>query len=267
MRYSGYIFFGLILVFTIVNASPKEIIINEEQFEIDDFLPSFSEPVDLSVSAYGIFDVETGEILLSHNDDKNLPIASVTKLFTAKTVMDNNNLDQIITITEADVATLGRAGKLATGQTFSVHELLFPLLLESSNDAGTALVRNVGTIMLGERSLADGSGLSAQNISSVNQLAIEIRNLYINYPHIFDITKLSQKVGEHTVWVNNSPVLDLPGYQGGKHGYTEVAGRTIVAIFTEPALNNREIGYIVLGSKNLRNDIITLRSLIENSVE
>jgi D-alanyl-D-alanine carboxypeptidase len=221
--------------------------------------------VDISAVAYSVIDIETGQMLLSHNADQNLPIASVTKLFTAA-ALDAIPRNEEVIITAADVATEGRAGKLEVGQSYSARELLFPLLLESSNDAATALERNIGQVTLAGQTLADASGLSALNRASATVVASEMRSVYLTHPHVFDVTKLKQYVGKYTGWVNNSPVRDLPGYQGGKHGYTEASGKTLAAVFSEESLNERRLGYVILGSKDIKADTIALRSAVASSV-
>lgn len=221
---------------------------------------------EVSAKAYGIFDIETGEIILSHNADESLPIASVTKLFTAAAVLETDKVDEVLTVTQEDVATEGRAGKLVAGEKYQLRELLFPLLLESSNDAAAAFERTLGAIPFAGINLADASGLSANNRASVVELAGEVRKVYLTAPQVFDVTRLKQHIGEHTGWVNNSPVRDLPGYRGGKHGYTVAANRTLAAIFAEPSLGDRELGYIILGSDDIRADAEVLRSVVEDSV-
>ena len=219
----------------------------------------------MSAKAYEIFDIETGDVLLSYNADESLPIASVTKLFTAAAVMEASN-DEPLVITSKDVATKGRSGKLEVGQEYLNHELIFPLLIESSNDAATALARKIGEVSVGEHALADASGLSADNKATVTELSVEVRSLYTRLPHIFDVTTLKQYIGEHTGWVNNSPVYDLPGYKGGKHGYTVAAKQTLVAVFSEESLDDRELGYVLLGSDDIRADTEKLRAVVKDSV-
>ncbi len=221
--------------------------------------------VPVTATAYSVIDMETGKIVFSHNAEKVLPIASVTKLFTAAVVQEASPEVAVI-ITAEDVATEGRAGKLEVGQTYQAQQLLFPLLLESSNDAATALERSVGPALLDGVPLADASGLSANNRASATALASELRSLYLSQRHIFDITRLKQYVGEYTGWVNNSPVHDLPGYQGGKHGYTAAAGKTLAAVFQETTVSDREFGYVILGSQDLRADTLALREAVAESV-
>lgn len=232
----------------------------------------------LAATAYAVFEVETGKVIGAFNSAAVLPIASVTKLLTAATVLRTVEADAEYTVAAEDVATLGRAGRLAAGQVYPVYELLFPLLLESSNDAAKVVERETnGDIVrrmnayakeLGAKSLTvvDASGLSAANQASVNDLLILARAFYSDLPHLFDITKLSKRAGPYVGWSNNSPVLTRE-YRGGKHGYTEAAGRTIVALFEEEiAGETRVFGYIILGSSDLGADVATLRSFVKKQV-
>lgn len=220
----------------------------------------------ISAEAYAIVDIESGDILLSSHADEKRPIASVTKLLLAAQALTELDLDRIITVTQADVDTYGRAGKLRVGEEYTVRQLLFPLLLESSNDAATALERNVEAVRYGGLRFADGSGLSDENQASAIELAAVVRDIYLAEPHVFDITSVEQYIGPYTGWVNNSPVKDMDGYKGGKHGYTDAAGRTLAAVFSEAAVEGREFGYIVLGSDDLVRDVEELRSFVADSV-
>jgi D-alanyl-D-alanine carboxypeptidase len=220
--------------------------------------------VQTSAKAYSVIDIKTGNVILSHNADEALPIASVTKLFTAAALESVPN--ETVVITVDDVATEGRSGKLEVGQTYDTHELMFPLLLESSNDAAAALERTIGEVTLSGQTLADASGLSSANTASAAVVASEMRSVYLGHPHIFDVTKLKQYVGKYTGWINNSPVRDLPGYQGGKHGYTVAAGKTLAAVFSEEVIDERPFGYVILGSEDIVADMLALREAVQRSV-
>lgn len=228
--------------------------------------------------AFAVFDLETGQVLISKNIDTVLPIASVTKLFTATVINQNSKLDEKIVVTNSDVAAEGGAGRLISGEEYLYHDLLFPLLLESSNDAAAAFERVThGEVITQMNNLAasvgasktkfsDASGLSAKNVSSASDLITFITYLHKQEPHILDITHLKKYVGPHTGWLNNSPVLD-DSYQGGKHGYTEAANRTVVALFKESfGTGERTLGYVLLGSADLRADMRSLRDFVSTKV-
>lgn len=229
--------------------------------------------------AYAIFDPGNGGLLVSQNDELVYPIASVTKLSAAAAVESLGWLDATTTVAVSDVAAEGRAGKLVAGTVYRYRELLFPLLLESSNDAAAALERadpeqlllrmneRARTVGTQNTSFVDASGLSDKNVSTARDLAMLTAQLYKDHPYIFDITTLSQYIGPQTGWVNNNPVVHQDSYLGGKHGYTEAAQRTIVAIFDEEfATGRRQVGYVVLGSKDLEADINRLRAFVAESV-
>lgn len=277
-RASGYIFFSIVaLIISVgyqVAASPKAIVVPYQANK----LVAKSEPLTLDVSAYAIFDVETGEIISAYNDETVLPIASVTKLITAAATIKQLPEERETTISQTDVAQDGHSGRLSVGERYTPHELLFPLLLESSNDAAATLERTAEGDLVGEMNelvekagakdmvLSDTSGLSARNVASARDLATVTSYLYKTEPHIFDITRLSKRAGPYVGWSNNSPVLE-DNYRGGKHGYTEAAKRTLVALYEEtyPA-GKKTLGYVVLGSENLRSDIEKLRLYAAESV-
>lgn len=256
--------FILVSIFYISSFSNSTVSAESDAIERKLVVSESSSP-QIDVSSYLVFDIKSGEVILSQNPETELPIASITKLFTAKKLFEEN-FTQDIEITKRDVETEGRAGKLVAGQVYSAQELIFPLLLESSNDAATAIERNIGQINLGKRIMSDASGLSSNNKATAKELSQEVRSIYLNFPYIFDVTTLKQYISDKNGWINNSPVRDLSGYKGGKHGFTNEANRTLVAIFSESKLDNRELGYVLLGSNDLRSDILKLRSLVEDSV-
>lgn len=229
-------------------------------------------------AAYRIFDIETGEVLIEQDAEKVLPIASVTKLVTASALFKNDILNEEGVVTAADVAADGRAGKLTPGNQYTYRELLFPLLLESSNDAAAVFMRATkGEILkdmetltsklkMNETVLADVSGLSDKNVSTVSDLSILLTYLAKEDKRVLDITRLEQYVGPYTGWVNNSPVKDSD-YRGGKHGYTHAANRTLVALFEEGfESESRLVGYIILGSEDLAADTALLRTFTKEAV-
>lgn len=229
--------------------------------------------------AYAVFDVVTGEILAGQATTALRSIASITKLPAARVVREMITLDdETVVLTAADIATYGTAGQLSAGSAFSARELLYPLLLTSSNDAAAALERwsdgalVAGMTELAQRSgahdtqFADASGLSDNNRSTAADLARMTSYLYRIDPTLFVLTTLPQYLGVSQGWSNNSPVLTQPGYRGGKHGYTSAAGRTLVALFDESIDGQtRTLGYVVLGSTDLATDLKNLRASVSET--
>lgn len=96
-----------------------------------------------------VMDAATGAVLHEQNADAVSPPASVAKLMTFLVVYDaltagRVRLDTPITATAQDQKMGGTQVFLAAGETFSVEELLFALLVESANDAAHALTQVLG---------------------------------------------------------------------------------------------------------------------------
>jgi len=84
-------------------------------------------------------DLESGLILYEKNIYQPLPIASLTKLMTVLIVLEENNLDDIVTISRNTSKTEGSKIWLAQGEKITVENLLYAALINSANDAAVAL--------------------------------------------------------------------------------------------------------------------------------
>jgi D-alanyl-D-alanine carboxypeptidase len=233
-----------------------------------------SPPV-LTTDVWGVFDVASGEVIIGDNIDTVRPIASITKLFTGEAVLKSAKKGEKFWITYSDIETEGRAGKLQYGEYVSPYELLYPLLLESSNDAGHAIQRYLGeeymstissvtsSLGLSHTVIYDGSGLSPRNVSTVRELATYYVHVKQEEPHLLDITQVRTFITDRDGYLNNNPARGFDSFRGGKHGFTDEAGRTFVGSFITQQ-STREVGVILLGSNDLRGDIDLLKNYGES---
>ncbi len=95
--------------------------------------------------SYCVLD-ENGVIYLGKDEFEPLPPASITKVMTALIVAEKTSLDEIVTIEEEDllkvaVMSSGVYPSLKPGEQFTVRDLLYALILPSTNSAGNALAR------------------------------------------------------------------------------------------------------------------------------
>lgn len=95
-------------------------------------------------SGHVVIDGETGRILLGVNEDSRLPIASLTKIWTALVAIENSALDEEVVISAKAATAEGSSIYLEAGETVTVETLLYGLMLRSGNDAATALAEHVG---------------------------------------------------------------------------------------------------------------------------
>lgn len=226
-------------------------------------------PSELTTDTWAVFDPETGVVLDGRNLGEIHPIASITKLFTGALVMKSVKKDEKFIILANDTYAEGRSGKLIVGMDTTPHELLFPLLIESSNDAGVAIERFFGsefdllmTSLVGEIGLRDTlisepTGLSPKNVSTITDLALFYSRIKESVPLILDITKLNTYIDARTGYVNNNPLQKNKRFIGGKQGYTDEAKYTFVGAFESSGARS-DVGIAILKSSSLEHDVLAI---------
>jgi D-alanyl-D-alanine carboxypeptidase len=200
-----------------------------------------------------LFDVDTGRVLWRHRPARVLPIASLTKMMTALVVVDRLPGRARAKITKEALAYTGSGvGLLPRGKKVQVRTLLYGLLLPSGNDAAIALaLRAAGSqkrflALMNRRAKAMGlvctrfssaSGIKdAGNHSCAPDLAALARAV-LREPRLAKIVGTRAAVlpfpikGRKLYLYNNNPLLrsGYKGTTGVKTGYTDAAGRCLVA--------------------------------------
>jgi D-alanyl-D-alanine carboxypeptidase len=251
----------------------------EQYFKNFDINTNKKVPKITAVS-YLVADLETGKILASKSINQQLPIASVTKLMTAIVADETLGLDTQTMITENAIDTYGTQGNLKKGEAYSVLQLFYPLLLESSNDAAEALAYTkdrarfiadmngkASSLGLTNTAYEDASGLSPHNVSTVSDLFKLTQYISKYRAYLLDISTEDKKALGKKTWLSNSRFKTDPDYEGGKNGYTDEALKTQVVLFDEKfGDDERTIAYIVLHSTDVGSDIKMLRQYVDTAV-
>lgn len=103
-----------------------------------------ADHIDTSARACVIIDEATGRILLSHNETEPLPMASTTKIMTALLAMELGQPDAPVTCGRNAFGVPGTSIYLSEGETLTLTEMLYGLMLASGNDAATAIAEHIG---------------------------------------------------------------------------------------------------------------------------
>jgi hypothetical protein len=261
----------------IVYADSGEKSTNSDEYYLID---TSAEP-RVDAESYLVADLVSGEVILEKARRQVRPVASITKLMTALTSLEVVNQYQTATVSAEAVATEGFAGSLSVGQRIVTGDLLYPLLLESSNDAAEVIARHYGrkyfieqmnnkarSIGLGNTFFEDPSGLSQRNVSNAEDLFVLAQHIYKNKTHVFDVSRMKKYEGERQVWNNHSKFLELPGFIGGKNGFTDEAGKTQIVLLELPLaeFENRNIGIVLLSTDDVSKDINTLLTFLSEHV-
>jgi serine-type D-Ala-D-Ala carboxypeptidase (penicillin-binding protein 5/6) len=216
-----------------------------------------------------LFDLDTGAVLWRHNPNRVLPIASLTKMMTALIVVERAPPDAKVRVTKEALAYKGSGvGLLPKGKRVKLETMLNGLLLPSGNDAAIALAQRVsGTVAgfverMNERAVDLGltctrfsspdGFVDAGNHSCAIDLA-EMARAVLDAPRLARIVKRRRAVmpfpikGGRLYLFNNNPLLrtGYPGTIGIKTGYTDAAGRCLVAAARR---NGHRLGVVLLHS-------------------
>lgn len=90
-----------------------------------------------------VLDLKTQEILFEKAADEKTSIASLTKLMVALLVLEEENLDEVVSISWNAANTIGSTAWLYAGEHFYVNDLLMALLIPSGNDAAVAFAEHI----------------------------------------------------------------------------------------------------------------------------
>lgn len=198
-------------------------------------------------------------ILYGRNIFETRPIASLTKLMTALVVLDEFDLEESVTITQTVIKEEGDTAGLIVGEKFSTEQLLYALLLESSNDAAAAFADNyakkntgVSFVDLMNKKAADMglrntffvevTGLDDRNVSNAYEVG-QILYIAVQNPILAQVLSApnytTQSINKDFThfWVNlNSLLGAYDGIIGGKTGFTNEAGPSMATAVKTPIL-------------------------------
>jgi D-alanyl-D-alanine carboxypeptidase (penicillin-binding protein 5/6) len=205
----------------------------------------------LSATAAVLYAPQTGQILYGLNDQREVAIASTTKLMTALIVLQHvHHLGTIFTQNDFYPAAADSQIGLVPGERMSVHDLLIAMMLPSADDAAEDLADNVGdgslarfvgmmnaearTLGLSHTHYSTPIGLDTPgNYSTASDLVHLAEYDFTHSPYFARIVALHSAV-LHTgpvgeVVNRNDLVGAVPWINGVKTGHTAAAGYVLVA--------------------------------------
>ncbi len=198
-----------------------------------------------------VIDAKSGSVLFEKNADMIRGMASTTKIMTALVAIESCDADTEFTIPKEAVGIEGSSVYLQEGERLTLRELLYCLMLESGNDAATAIALCVGGSMEGFLALMNGKaaemGLRHTNFTNPHGLSdyshyttarelAAITAEAMKYPIFCEIVatksyKVRRNNAENGRLLTNHNKL-LNGYEGCigvKTGYTDRDGKCLVS--------------------------------------
>jgi D-alanyl-D-alanine carboxypeptidase (penicillin-binding protein 5/6) len=218
------------------------------------------EPVVTAGSAI-VVDAVTGEVLYALDADRQLPPASLTKLFTAFLAIEEAQPEMQMSVVPYDLVGEASMG-LGAGDTVPFTTLLYGMLLPSGNDAAMTIARNLGggsveafvervnarsaALGLSGTHLANPHGLDAQQHYSTARDIATLTLLAMSQPQFAAaIGSTSFEANGYSLHQTNQLQTTYPGLLGGKTGVTDAAGNCLMEIAER---DGRRVLVVLLGS-------------------
>lgn len=199
-------------------------------------------------SAEIVIEQSTGRILHENNANKQMYMASTTKIMTALVTIEKSSPDELVVIPKEAQGVEGSSIYLKAGEVYTVQDLLYGLMLRSGNDSATALAIHVAGSTQNFAKLMNEKAkeVGALNTNFVNPHGLHDDNHYTTAKDLALITKsayekvLFRKIVSSKyydlkgtrIYNKNKLLSTFDGADGVKTGYTTIAGRCLVSSST-----------------------------------
>lgn len=239
--------------------------------------------ISLEARAAYVYDVNSGKTLFALDENKVLPLASLTKLMTAVIASELLPSGTVVTVGKADIESEGDSG-LFTNERWKLSDIIGFTLMTSSNDGASALAAAAGSLgqnAYGEpveeskRKFVDAMNAKAEVLGLkgthfLNESGLDVdgeisggygtaRDVALLMAHVVEIayrniesttlvrtTITSLDNIRHHATNTNEEINAIPGILASKTGYTDLAGGNLAIAFD--AGLSHPVVVVVLGS-------------------
>lgn len=259
-------------------------------------------PPFVTAKGWAIADGKTGDVLWGFKQNEGFKSASTTKIMCAYVVLqlakkDPKVLDEVVTFSEFADQTPGSTADVRAGESLTVRECLFGLLLPSGNDAGNSLAEHFNS-RLSPPEKPTTTNARSNFVAEMNRTAATLGLTKTVYRIAYgdggsetdrttsprDLLKLASEAlkdplfrsyvscREHhskvrtpggsereVIWKNTNQLLGIEGYDGVKTGTTNQAGSCLVSSCHR---GGDHLLAVVLGSESNNGRYVDTRNLL-----
>ncbi|HEX3031638.1 MAG TPA: D-alanyl-D-alanine carboxypeptidase family protein, partial [Bacillota bacterium] len=216
-------------------------------------------PPGILAKSFVLMDCQSGQVLLGTNIHQHRHQASTTKITTAILALERGKTSDVVTISKHADDTPESGIWLEQGEKLTLEQLMYALMLFSANDAATAIAEHIGgsepafVQMMNAKAKAIGArdsqyanphGLdNPKHYSSAYDLALLARYGLTSVPGFAELVRTKER---EIPWAGhpykrvlrnrNKLLTTYPGADGVKTGFTDEAGRCLVASATRQGM-------------------------------
>lgn len=246
-------------------------------------IAGWPQATDISSTAAVVMETSTNTVLYSKNADQALYPASAVKIMTCLLALENSSLDDQVTMTATGVSGVTDGGANISAQldeVFTMEQCLYAIMVASANDIALQVAEHISgsvdafvaamnaraqelgctnTVFTNPTGLPDeNQHITAHDMALIMEAAMAndtFRTIAATTSYTIPATNVS---GGDRVLTNNFTMINntSDGYYeaciGGKEGYTQASGSTLVC---EAAKNNMKLVCVVLnGASGVTDD-------------
>lgn len=194
----------IVILFNLINL-PLSIATNIEQMDLESAISN------LNIYAPSVLLIEksSGDILYQREAYTPMYPASTVKIMTAILVLENCNLDELVTVSESAISAVPAGytvSDIEVGEILSVEDLLYALLVPSGNDAANVLAEYVGgnvpnfAVMMNEKAIQ----LGCKNTNFTNPNGVHDVNMHTTAYDLALIAKYAMDLEEFRTIVSTT---------------------------------------------------------------
>lgn len=252
-------------------------------------IPGWPEGPKVMAETAIVMDMDTGEVLYAKGIDEKRAPASTTKIMTAMLAIEKVPFETQITFTdevnniEAGSTHIG----IKPGETLTMKDCAYAILLASANEVSSGVAEYIGTTV---PAFVDMMNQRAKELGCTNTHFVNANGLYDgnHYTTARDLAIIAKaafqnetfreviktpyyivpktNITDEERWLNNHHKMVLQGSEhyegclGGKTGYTEKAGNTLV---TYAERDGRKLVCVLLADINIVAQYTDTKALLD----
>lgn len=215
---------------------------------------------EVSSESVIVMDAKTGQVLYEKNAHKKMYPASITKIMTALLAIEKGDINSKITISEEAVWGIERDSShiaLDVDEQITLEDALYAIMLVSANEAAWGVAEHIGVSLKSFTNMMNikAAALGCENTNFVNANGLHDDNHYttaydmalitkeaLRYDYFMEIAAETYHIiaptnknsEQRDLWQDNKLINADSDYyyeycQGGKTGFTDEAGGTLVS--------------------------------------
>ncbi len=231
-----------------------------------------------------VANLATGETIIKKDQDESSALGTLTKFMTALIAADLLNPEQEVKVSAAGLAEVLSLFQPQIGEDYTVLDLLYPLLIQGSDEAASILADFIGagnlitnmnskakSLQMTRTKFSDFKGNNTRNVSSAQDWLKVLQHVFHKRSFLFDISKGKEYfgVGPGKFGISNLNSFydeaDLVGIQGGK--LPSGHGNMMSVWWISGGGKSVPVAVVVLGSEDAASDTKNLLDWVRGNFE